>query len=264
MTLTPPDWLAPLLTQSAEMRDLGDGVASFLPPDSAAGGYDRFAALYDAVVSNRAYNAAFWGVPPAAHPRFAAHAIASAPAGVILDCPCGSLLFTARLHPPSASHRLLLVDRSEAMLRRARDRLPDASSSAHACLVQGDLFHLPLRPGSLAAVTSYGGLHLFAERRQMITTFWDLLRPGGRLFLSTLIAGERSTGDWLLRRLHRAGQVAKPFGREELLVVLPPHATVNIRGSWAFVSAEKPPPHAAATDELKLGGKDRDSAWRRP
>lgn len=241
MTFDLPDWLAPLLRQGAEVRDLGDGIGSFLPPGSEAGGYDRFAAIYDAVVSNQAYNALFWGVPPSAHRRFAAHALASTPAGVVLDCPCGSLLFTAHLHPPPDSLRLLLSDRSEAMLRRGRDRLWGGRHSPYVCLVQGDVFNLPLRPGSLAAVTSYGGLHLFAERRRMIETLWDLLRPGGRLFLSTLIAGERATGDWLLRRLHRAGQVAAPFGRKALLDVLPPHATVNVRGSWVFASAEKTP-----------------------
>ena len=251
MTLTPPEWLAPLLTPGAEVRDLGGGVGSFLPSGSVPGGYDRFAAIYDAVVSNRAYNATFWGVPPEAHRRFATRALAAAPAGVILDCPCGSLLFTAHLHPSHDSRRLLLVDRSAAMLRRGRDRLPDGSRWPHVALVQGDLFNLPLRPESLTAVTSYGGLHLFAQRRRMITAFWELLRPGGRLFLSTLIAGERATGDWLLRRLYRAGQVAEPFGREALCTVVPPEATIHIRGSWAFVSAEKPP-HAALADELRL------------
>jgi SAM-dependent methyltransferase len=240
MTLPLPDWLERLLENGAAVRDLGDGIGSFLAPNSEPGGYDRFAAIYDAVVSNRAYNAAFWGVPPAAHPRFAARALASAPPGVVLDCPCGSLLFTAHLHPPPDSHRLLLVDRSEAMLRRGRERLRGVRDSSRVCLMQGDLFNLPLRTESLAAVTSYGGLHLFAERGRMIDTLWDLVRPGGWLFLSTLIAGERATGDWLLHRLHRAGQVAEPFGRQALIDVLPPQATVHVRGSWAFIAIQKP------------------------
>ena len=70
-----PDWLAPLLMEEAAVRDLGDGVGSLLPPGAAPGGYDRFAPLYDAVVSNRVYNAIFWGVPPVAHRRFAARAL---------------------------------------------------------------------------------------------------------------------------------------------------------------------------------------------
>jgi SAM-dependent methyltransferase len=234
-----PDWLMPLLAEGTQVRGLGDGLASLLPVDAAPGGYDGFAPLYDAAVSNRLYNAVFWGVPPAAHREFAARALAQAPPGTALDCPCGSLLFTAPLHPPAEDRQLLLVDRSAAMLRRGLRRLQGARRSPRACLLQGDLFHLPLRPGSLAAVMSFGGLHVLPDRARMVATLWDLLRPGGHLFLSTLIVGERGAGDWLLRRLHRAGQVAEPFGRDALRAVLPPRAELAVRGSWAFVTATK-------------------------
>jgi len=243
-----PDWLVPHLTGGAEVRDLGDGVGSLLSAAAAPGGYDSFAAIYDAVVSNRLYNAIFWGVPPAAHREFAARALAAAPAGTVLDCPCGSLLFTAHLHPPEENHRLLLVDRSAAMLRRGRRRLHGARVSPRACLLQGDLFDLPLRPASLAAVTSFGGLHVLPDRARVVSSLWDLVAPGGRLFLSSLIAGERPAGDWLLARLHRAGQVAEPCTAAALLAVLPPGAMVDIRGSWAFVTATKEIP--ASPEEI--------------
>jgi SAM-dependent methyltransferase len=234
-----PDWLVALLTEGAEVRDLGGGLGSFLPAEAAPGGYDGFAPVYDAVVSNRLYNAIFWGAPPAAHREFAGRALAMAPLGTVLDCPCGSLLFTAPLHPPEERHHLLLVDRSAAMLRRGRRRLRGDRRLSRACLLQGDLFHLPLRPASLAAVMSFGGLHVLGDRARVVSTLWDLVRPGGHLFLSSLIAGERPAGDWLLARLHRAGQVAEPFGRDALRAVLPPAATVDVRGSWAFVTATK-------------------------
>jgi len=240
MALFPlPDWLVPLLAAGTEVRDLGDGVGSLLPVGAAPGGYDGFAPLYDAVVSNRLYNAVFWGVPPAVHRAFAARALASAPPGTVLDCPCGSLLFTAPVHPPAENRRLLLVDRSVGMLRRGRRRLQRGRTSPRVCLVQGDLFDLPLRPGSLAAVMSFGGLHVLPDRGRVVATLWDLVSPGGRLFLSSLIAGERPAGDWLLARLHRAGQVAEPFSRDALQAVLPGGAAVDVRGSWAFVTATK-------------------------
>jgi len=237
-----PDWLVPLLAAGTEVRDLGDGMGSLLPAGAEPGGYDGFAPLYDAVVSNRLYNAVFWGVPPAAHRAFAARALASAPPGTALDCPCGSLLFTAPVHPPAEDRRLLLVDRSVGMLRRGRRRLHRGRTSPRACLLQGDLFHLPLRPASLAAVMSFGGLHVLGDPGRVVSTLWDLVSPGGRLFLSSLITGERPAGDWLLARLHRAGQVAEPFGRDALQAVLPAGATVDVRGSWAFVSATKENP----------------------
>lgn len=234
-----PDWLVPLLAEGTEARDLGGGLGSLLPAGAEPGGYDGFAPLYDAVVSNRLYNALFWGVPPAAHREFAARALASAPPGAVLDCPCGSLLFTAPLHPPADHHRLLLVDRSEMMLRRGGRRLRGERRSPRACLLQGDLFDLPLRPASLAAAMSFGGLHVLPDRARVVATLWGLVRPGGRLFLSSLIAGERPAGDWLLTRLHHTGQVAEPFGRDALRAVLPPGATVDVRRSWAFVTATK-------------------------
>jgi len=240
MPLLPlPDWLVPLLAAGTEVWDLGDGVGSLLPVGTAPGGYDGFAPLYDAVVSNRLYNAVFWGVPPAAHRAFAGHALASAPPGTVLDCPCGSLLFTAPVHPPAEDRQLLLVDRSVGMLRRGRRRLHGGRTSPRACLLQGDLFDLPLRPASLAAVMSFGGLHVLPDRGRVVTTLWNLVSPGGRLFLSSLIAGERPAGDWLLARLHRAGQVAEPFDRDTLRALLPPGASVDVQGSWAFVTATK-------------------------
>ncbi|HZB45345.1 MAG TPA: hypothetical protein VE360_08885, partial [Pyrinomonadaceae bacterium] len=103
-------------------RPVGEGIYSVLPEDAGGHGYDRRAAVYDAVVGTEGYNRVMWGAARGAYEAFARRALAPGGGGLVLDAPCGSLLFSAAAYADSG-RRVVALDQSLGMLRRARARL---------------------------------------------------------------------------------------------------------------------------------------------
>ncbi|GAA1428192.1 hypothetical protein GCM10009616_07230 [Microlunatus lacustris] len=101
---------------------------------------------------------------------------AGLPVGTALDAACG----TGRLIPPllARGHRVLGVDRSPAMLERARRRAPEAE------LLLGDLHRLPLAAAAVdLAVTGLALTHV-DDLDPVLVEFARVLRPGGHLLIS--------------------------------------------------------------------------------
>jgi SAM-dependent methyltransferase len=115
------------------------------------------------------------------------------PAGAsVLELGCGS--GTAETRELARHARLVGVDISEEQLRRARERVPEAT------FVQGDLTTVDFEPASLDAVVAF---YVFnhVPRELLAGVFARIhgwLRPGGH-FLAALGAGdvEAWTGEWL-------------------------------------------------------------------
>ena len=106
-------------------------------------------------------------------------ALSPDPQALVLDAGCGTGRITLAL---ARRCRLLAVDFSLASLVRCRSKLEQAGLSA--TLVQADLNHLPVAPGTLDGVVSCQVLeHLpSAESRAGALAGWRrALRPGGRL-----------------------------------------------------------------------------------
>jgi SAM-dependent methyltransferase len=98
------------------------------------------------------------------------------PAGVVLDAACGTGRYSE--HLAGRGHRVIGVDRSPAMLAKARAKLPEGDFRA------GDLEALPLEPGSVdAAVCALALVHL-PELGRAIAELARVVRPGGRVILS--------------------------------------------------------------------------------
>src|SRR6266849_4610979 len=89
------------------------------------------------------------------------------------------------------------LDHAPAMLRRARRRDP------RLVLVRGDARGLPLRDGSLDAVTFHSVLYLLPDRAAALRETARVLRPGGRAVLLEPQDGVRAAGKALLRALPR-------------------------------------------------------------
>ena len=111
---------------------------------------------------------------------------------VVVELGCGN--GTRETQELAARSRLTGVDLSEEQLRRARDRVPEAT------FVQGDLTTIELEPGSVDAVVAF---YVFnhVPRELLAGVFARIhgwLRPGGH-FLASLGAGDVDawTGDWL-------------------------------------------------------------------
>jgi SAM-dependent methyltransferase len=241
-----PAFLTDLLVDGGALRAVDDRIWSVLPHDAPGQSYDGRAKAYDAVVGSRLYNRLVWGSSPRAYSAFAARALASG-SGPFLDAGCGSLVFTAKVYA-RAARPVVLVDQSIGMLRAARARLLRATavrpSSSGALdeivLLQGDLRRLPFRAGSFDTVMCMGMLHLFDEAGTIVTALSNAARPGAQLFLTSLIA-ETGIGRRYLALLHRAGEVAAPRTRDQLLLELQSAAVLSseiaTEGSVAFIAA---------------------------
>lgn len=118
------------------------------------------------------------------------------PAGAlrVLDLGCGPGNSTAHLRA-AIGPGAIGVDPARAMLARARRRGPDLS------LVCADAAHLPVRDGSLDAVTLHSVLYLLPDRRAALVEVARALRPGGRAALLEPRAGFRATALGFLRAL---------------------------------------------------------------
>lgn len=93
--------------------------------------------------------------------------------GVFVEAGCGTAESSSRLDP--AGRTLVALDISRLALRAAR-RVPVFRS-----LLQGDLFRLPLRDGSVAGLWNLGVMEHFEpeEGRALLREFARVLRPGG-------------------------------------------------------------------------------------
>jgi SAM-dependent methyltransferase len=134
-------------------------------------GWDEYAAFYDwenaRTLGRR--DIPFWRT-------LALHA-----GGRVLELGCG----TGRISLPlgRAGVDLVGVDRSRAMLARARQRVRRARLSDRIHLIRSDIRHLPFATGAFALVVApYGVLQSLLRERDLETTLvavHDALEPGG-------------------------------------------------------------------------------------
>lgn len=190
---------------------------SVLPVGTTGQRYDKRAQAYDRLIGNRLYNRMFWGSSPPDYRSFARQAAGSSNRGWLLDAGCGTMLLTAAAYVQAPERRVVALDKSLGMLRRAKERLAevDADVADRVVFLQADLLDLPFREGSFETVLSMGMLHLFDSVRLLTSSLERLLSPTGRLFISSLVETGR-VGDFYLRFLHRSGEVARPRQAGEL------------------------------------------------
>jgi ubiquinone/menaquinone biosynthesis C-methylase UbiE len=95
---------------------------------------------------------------------------------LVLDAACGTGRYSAYL--AECGHRVIGVDRSPAMLAKARAKLPESDFR------EGDLEALPVESGSVdAAVCALALVHL-PEVDRAIAELARVVRPGGRVIIS--------------------------------------------------------------------------------
>ena len=98
------------------------------------------------------------------------------PVGTAVDSACGTGRLTSRL--VQRQHRVIGVDNSDEMLRRARKRLPDTP------FVVGDLHRLPLSNDSADLIINGLALTHVADLQPVFAEAARVLRPGGHLIIS--------------------------------------------------------------------------------
>jgi SAM-dependent methyltransferase len=96
--------------------------------------------------------------------------------GPVLDAACGTGRHAAYL--AAAGREVVGVDASEAMLARARAKLPDVDFRT------GELESLPVADGSMAGAVCALALSHVADMKPAIAELARVLKPGGRLVVS--------------------------------------------------------------------------------
>jgi SAM-dependent methyltransferase len=201
---------------------------------SDGGAYDGRAAAYDRLVGSRLYNRLAWGTDPAEYAAFARRAVTSA-SGPLLDVAAGTATATAILYRIS-NRAITITDRSTDMLRLAAERIAgSAELRPGRRFVQADAFDLPFEGGGFDTVLCLGFLHLVDDPVGFVDGLRAQARPGGRVFISSLVAGHR-VGDGYLRLLHRLGEVATPRTANELADLF--HAPALRHGSMAYLELD--------------------------
>lgn len=193
--------------------------------------YDGRAAGYDWLIGLGLYNRLAWSTSPRDYAAFAQQAVDSG-TGPLLDVAAGTAAATAQAYR-SSTRPTIVSDRSRDMLARAAQRLADGDRVRPGIrFVQADAFDLPFAPGSFDTVVCLGFLHLVEDPAGLLAHLRAQLRPGGRLFCSSLVAAT-PRGTRYLNLLHRAGEVAPPRTADELASIT--GQTWRRRGSMTYL-----------------------------
>lgn len=140
-------------------------------------GYDRRAGEYDGIAGEQY----LFGL------RRLLSLISSPKEPAILDVGCAtgtSLLEAGRVFGPC--RRLVGVDLSPGMVAAAREKA--ALLHVPAEFLVADAEHLPLADAAFDLILCNSAFHWFTDRRQVVGEFSRVLRPGGRLLLTTMAA----------------------------------------------------------------------------
>ncbi|HWS47508.1 MAG TPA: class I SAM-dependent methyltransferase [Acidimicrobiia bacterium] len=141
--------------------------------------------------------------------RIIRHLIARYGTPPFLDAGCGTGLMLRHLPPGSTG-----VDINPRNLPRAKHNAPRAN------VLQADIEHLPIRPGSISTIVMSEVLEHFPNPADVLAHLATLLRPGGR-YIGTVPS---RSPIWKLRFLSSSCPAEEPFhknySKEELRELL--------------------------------------------
>jgi SAM-dependent methyltransferase len=239
------NFLSEVLMPERTVKLIEEDIYSIGDGSGHAYQYDGKAVLYDWVVGSRLYNRLMWGSSLDTYRSFAWQAVSSGIKGPVLDAGCGSLLFTERVYEKSRCP-IIGCDESLSMLRRARARLRQSAAALRdrgIILLQADIRDLPFKSNSFETVLSMNVIHHHASVSNFAAKLIDLLTPGGRLYLTSLVSSNRFIGDLYLRLLNRSGWLVRPRSTYEFKGLLPDELarTISFRteGNMAYVTLQK-------------------------
>ena len=136
--------------------------------------------------------------------------------GKILDIGCGAGNFALRVLNQVSPLDCVLVDLSQPMLDRARERVA-AATSGRVETIQSDMRDLSLPAANFDVILAGQVLHHLREDAQwmaMFANFHKWLRPGGVLFVADLIAYDDPAIQSLMQS--RYGEYLEKIGGSEM------------------------------------------------
>lgn len=207
----------------------------------APGKYDEQARAYDKLISNPVYNRIMWGSSPKDYRDFAQESLNNAKAGLIIDIGCGTLGFTANVYSEYNKQDLILSDLSAEMLKIGKDKLKRKNKQNEIYFLRADAFNMPITDNSVDTIMSFGILHIFSERKKLLSEFKRILKDGGQLQLSSLCT-DRKFSAWYLGVLNNKGHVSQPLSSQEIteLLELVGFTVTNkkLTGAMLYISAK--------------------------
>lgn len=120
----------------------------------------------------------------------------------VLDVGCGAGNYTLKLLEQIPNLNVTLIDLSNPMLERARERVRQATTG-DITIIQGDIRETPLSSSRFDIILAAAVLHHLradTEWRAVFTAFHHALRPGGSLWIFDLVEGSIPAVEGLMRQ----------------------------------------------------------------
>jgi ubiquinone/menaquinone biosynthesis C-methylase UbiE len=225
-----------VLKADAKAEQVDSNIWSVMPIGERDASYDTMARAYDWLIGNSVYNRFVWGNWSKVYRDAASDALKDAAEGAILDCGCGSLIFTSDAYQASPLDRMILFDRSLGMMRRGAKRLPGGM------FLQGDALALPFADESFPLCLSWGLAHIFGSGSGLFAELRRVTQTEGLVKLSMLVLANRSPGDQVLPQLHKRGEIAEPEQADSVRVAFAHHFSIEddvLRGNMLFLTGRK-------------------------
>jgi len=139
------------------------------------------------------------------------------PGEVVLDLGSGGgidvLLSARRVGPDGYAYG---VDMTDEMLALARTNAEKAAAS-NVQFVKGTIEHVPLPDASIDVIISNCVINLSVDKPAVISEMFRLLRPGGRLGISDVVAEDHLTSEQRAERGSYVGCIAGALSRKEYI-----------------------------------------------
>jgi ubiquinone/menaquinone biosynthesis C-methylase UbiE len=179
--------------------EVEEGVYDLWPPDREAPAVDTYGTpigwAYDFGVNTRPLARVTalleWGTDVGRMYRMMAEGLRVPRGQAALDVPVGGGTTFAE-GAPELKGLLVGIDLSPAMLARAARRRAAAGLEARVVLARGDATRLPLAAASVDRVLCFNGLHVIPDKEAAMAEFRRVLKPGGRLLGTVLVADGRA------------------------------------------------------------------------
>lgn len=107
---------------------------------------------------------------------------------VIVDLSCGTGIMARNLAKNQIAPNILAIDYSESMLAVLRAEIvKEKISPDRISIIRADVESLPLLDNSVDAIYSGAAMHCWENPERAIENIYRVLRPGGKLYLTTFL-----------------------------------------------------------------------------
>jgi SAM-dependent methyltransferase len=185
-----------LCHQGHEVGEAGEGIYDLWPPDRDPPLVDTYGTplgwAYDLGVNTRSLARVAarleWGTDVARMYRLMSEGLRVERGEVVLDVPVGGGT-TFGEGAPDLRGLLVGIDLSPVMLARAARRRAAGRLENRIVLARGDATRLPLAASSVDRILCFNGLHVIPDKEAAMAEFRRVLKPGGKLLGTVLVAG---------------------------------------------------------------------------